>query len=75
MNLKESFRYQNFLNTLMANAIDSIQCRDHCCRITKNHLRKNANSEAEDFVEEVQCEDFYPNYVKSLMPQDMESDG
>lgn len=60
MNLKESFRYQNFLGSLMENATDSIRCKDHCFKITKKHLRKNANPEAEDLVEDVQCEDFYP---------------
>lgn len=62
MNLKESFRYQKFLESMMRNASASIQCREHCLTTTKTHMRKKANPDAEDLVENVECETtFYPN--------------
>lgn len=62
MNLKESFRYQKFLNELIDNAADSVQARNHCLKTTKIHKRNAANPEVEDMIEEVQCPDaFYPN--------------
>ena len=42
MNLKESFRYQNFLDMMMRAASASIQQRDHCLKVTKTHLRSKA---------------------------------
>lgn len=61
MNLKESFRYQNFLDRLMTDASYSLRNRDHCVVVTKTHLRKKANPEAEDFTETVDVDDFYNN--------------
>lgn len=62
MNLKESFRYQKFLENLMRSANMSIQSRDHCLKTTKTHLRSKANSDAEDLIEVVECESaFSPN--------------
>lgn len=62
MNLKESFRYQKFLGKMMRVASSSISRPDHCLKTTKNHLRKKANPDAEDFPEEVEPEvAFYPN--------------
>lgn len=62
MNLKESFRYQKFLESMMRSASMSIQQRDHCLSTTKTHRRSKANAEAEDITEEVVCESaFYPN--------------
>lgn len=63
MNLKESFRYQNFLDTMMRTASASIQQRDHCLKVTKTHLRNKANSDATDIVENVEDEAFFPNDV------------
>lgn len=63
MNLKESFRYQNFLDTMMRTASVSIQQRDHCLKVTKTHLRNKANSDATDIVENVEDEAFFPNDV------------
>ena len=51
MNLKESFRYQNFLENMLAYAGNSLTDREHSLTITKNHLRKKANAEAEDMME------------------------
>lgn len=36
MNLKEAFRYQNFLDRMFGAAALSIQKRDHCLTQTRN---------------------------------------
>lgn len=61
MNLKESFRYQNFLNKLMLSGSLSIQSSNHGATVTKRHLKKKANPDAEDVEEKVENGDFYPN--------------
>lgn len=61
MNLKESFRYQNFLDMMMRAASSSIQQRDHCLKVTKTHLRNKANPEAQDVTETVEEEVFFSN--------------
>ena len=52
MNLKESFRYQKFLDTMMNQARRSLCDPDHILKVTKKHLRNAANPDAEN-VEEV----------------------
>lgn len=61
MNLKESFRYQNFLDGLLEAAINSITTREHCLTTTKKHLRSKANPDAEDTTEIVEVEPFHGN--------------
>lgn len=61
MNLKESFRYQNFLENMLAYAGNSLTDREHSLTITKNHLRKKANAEAEDMMETVDVGEFFKN--------------
>lgn len=61
MNLKESFRYQNFLDMMMRAASASIQQRDHCLKVTKTHLRSKANPDASDVTETVDGEVFFAN--------------
>lgn len=62
MNLKESFRYQKFLETMMRSASTSIQTAGHCLITTKVHKKNKANSEVEDLTEVVECEStFYAN--------------
>lgn len=61
MNLKESFRYQNFLENMLACSGNSLTDREHSLAITKNHLRKKANAEAEDVVETVDYGEFFHN--------------
>ena len=61
MNLKEAFRYQNFLDSMMAQAQFSIQNREHGLMVTKKHLRSKVNSDAEDFEEVVEVEEFFKN--------------
>ena len=61
MNLKESFRYQNFVEKMLACAGNSLTEREHRLAITKNHLRKKANAEAEDMMETVDVGEFFKN--------------
>lgn len=61
MNLKESFRYQNFLENMMGAAASSICDRDHAFTVTKNHLRNKANSDASDMMETVDFGEFHSN--------------
>lgn len=61
MNLKESFRYQNFLENMMAEAGSSLTSREHSLTVTKKHLRNKANYEAQDMVETVDVGEFYLN--------------
>lgn len=61
MNLKESFRYQNFLDMLMRAASSSIQQRDHCLTVTKMHHTSKVNPEAEDIEEAVEVDEFFSN--------------
>ena len=59
MNLKESFRYQSFLEAMMRNASSSLMQREHCLKTTKTHKRHQANPEVEDVIEVVECESSY----------------
>lgn len=61
MNLKESFRYQNFLDKMMRAASTSIYNRDHALTITKTHNKSKANPDAVDVTETVEVDAFYPN--------------
>lgn len=61
MNLKESFRYQNFLESMMNSAGESITNREHSLAVTKKHLRSKANSDAEDMDETVDVGEFHKN--------------
>ena len=61
MNLKESFRYQNFLDSLMRNASSSIQLMEHCFEVVKHHFKNKANPDAMDIDETVETAEFYPN--------------
>lgn len=61
MNLKESFRYQNYLEGLMQSAGNSLTNSEHCLSVVKTHLRSKANSEAQDVTEAVDCGEFYAN--------------
>lgn len=61
MNLKEAFRYQNFLNGIMNDAENSIVNPDHCIVTTKRHLKNKVNPDVEDVTEKVRVDNFYPN--------------
>ena len=61
MNLKESFRYQKFLDGLMRSAASNLQNPYHSLKTTKVHLRHAVNPEAEDTTEVVEDGEFVPN--------------
>lgn len=59
MNLKESFRYQSFLERMMHSASASLTNQTHCLIATRTHKRKSANPEAEDITEVIECDGVY----------------
>lgn len=61
MNLKESFRYQSFLDRLMEEAINSLTIRDHCVSISENHLKSRSNASASDVVKTPEVGSFFKN--------------
>ena len=66
MNLKESYRYANYLDTLLNTAYRYLQNKGFTTTTKQNHLRSKANSEASDEIVEVQKPydvDFTPNDV------------
>ncbi len=63
MNLKESFRYQNFLESMLSAAGASIIQKDHCLKVTKTHLRNKVNPDVQDVVETVEIDTFFENDV------------
>lgn len=58
MNLKESFRYQKFLDLLMVEAKANLTCINYCLSTTKTHHRHDINPDAEDIVETVDVGEF-----------------
>jgi hypothetical protein len=63
MNLKESFRYQKFLERTMNAASTYAQNINHCLTTTKMHLRSQSNPDAKDEVEIVDYGEFAPTDV------------
>lgn len=62
MNLKEAFRYQKFLDSMMRCATDSVTDYTHCLKMTKHHLMSKANPDAVDKTEEMLPDKpFFPN--------------
>ena len=61
MNLKESFRYQNFIEAAIRAAGSSITTTDHCLTVTKRHLRSAVNPDAENVDEVVEVDKFFSN--------------
>ena len=59
MNLKESFRYLNFLDKMLESARMSVNDPSHCLKTTRTHLKKAVNSEAENVVEVVEVDDYF----------------
>lgn len=54
MNLKEAFRYQKFLDTMMTDARRCLVMPSRCLNVTRYHLKSQANPDAAD-VEEVEA--------------------
>lgn len=61
MNLKESFRYQNFLSSMINEAGSSLTTPSHCLTTTKNHLRSKVNGDVDDVQETVDVGEFPAN--------------
>ena len=61
MNLKEAFRYQNFLDKMMRGACNSVQDPNHAFIVTKVHNKNKANPDATDLNEVVEVDEFVPN--------------
>ena len=52
MNLKEAFRYQNFLSKMINNIANYLYQQDYCLKTTKTHLKNKSNPDAENMTEE-----------------------
>lgn len=61
MNLKESFRYQKFLDNMMVRATNNLADLSHCLVTTKKHFRNAVNPEAQDEEETVDNGEFISN--------------
>lgn len=61
MNLKESFRYQKFLETLMTQSQVNLTTVSHCLVTEKHHMRSAVNPDATDEVELVDDGEFIGN--------------
>ncbi len=61
MNLKESFRYQKFLESLMNRACLNIELRENALNTSKIHHRSKVNPDVEDMTEEITSERPYGN--------------
>jgi len=70
MVLKEAFRYQNYLGTLIEYATQYLNCTDNVTIKKQEHLRKKSNSEADDEVIDVPKKsdiDFTPNQIINFL--------
>lgn len=63
MNLKESFRYQKFLDGLMRSASSNLQNPYHSLKTTKVHYRQVVNPDATDETEIVEDGEFVHNDI------------
>lgn len=66
MNLKESYRYANYLDGLLSTAYTYLRNKGFITTTKQNHLRSKANSEAQDEIVEVQKPydvEFTPNNI------------
>lgn len=66
MNLKESYRYANYLDNLLSTAYSYLRNKGFITTTKQNHLRSKANSDAQDEVIDVQKPydvEFTPNNV------------
>lgn len=50
MNLKEAFRYQNYLNALIGSATMHLRTNNNITKTKQEHLRKKVNVDAEDEI-------------------------
>ena len=61
MNLKESFRYASYLETIASTASENLRIRDHALTTTKIHRKSAVDPDAKDITETVDSGDFVPN--------------
>lgn len=61
MNLKEAFRYQNFLEAVLNDASTSIYSKEHCLTVKRKHLRNAVNPDVENESEIVEVDEFFSN--------------
>lgn len=61
MNLKESFRYQNFLDRMMRFATESMTSTSHCLEVTRTHMRSKVKADAPDETITDEVEEFVGN--------------
>lgn len=61
MNLKESFRYASYLETLASNASGNLRLSTHALTTTKIHRKSAVDPEAKDITETVDNGDFVAN--------------
>lgn len=67
MNLKEAFRYQKFLDTLISNAAIMIGDREICVKSVKKHNINKANPEEQDYEEFVETtKEYTPDMIIQL---------
>ena len=50
MNLKEAFRYQNYLNALIGSATMHLRTNSNITKTKQEHFRKKVNCDAEDEI-------------------------
>lgn len=67
MNLKEAFRYQNYLGTLFATASSYLRNKNNLVRVQQEHLRKSANPDAQDEVVDATTERMYEQNVDTII--------
>lgn len=68
MNLKEAFRYQNYLENLLNNVNSYLTSRENVVQIKEIHYRHKSNIEAEDETKDVTANRIFPNYkVKQII--------
>ena len=69
MKLKEAYRYQNKLSSLISNSEDYLSRKANITKTTETHYKSKANSDVEDEVKEISERkiDISPNIVVDLI--------
>lgn len=62
MNLKDAFRYQNYLENILNSATNYLTSRDNVVQIKETHYRHKSNPDAEDETKDVTANRIFPNY-------------
>lgn len=72
MNLKESYRYSNFLTSLLSKSYSYLRCYDFITTTNQEHLRKLSNPDAENetiVLQKPYTVDFTPNDLLDFVVQ------